>query len=75
LKVIARTAEGPCLPYITRLGADAKVIRDAMNQALNELRDVAHVLAISEVLPASIEDYQVLLDYQQQAIARGLASL
>jgi ABC-type phosphate/phosphonate transport system substrate-binding protein len=75
LKVIARTAEGPCLPYITRLGADADVIRAGMNQALIELPDVAHVLAVSKVLPASVEDYQVLLDYQQQAIARGLASL
>ena len=75
LKVIARTAEGPCLPHITRLGADADVIRAGMNQALIELPDVAHVLAVSKVLPASVEDYQVLLDYQQQAIARGLASL
>ncbi len=75
MKVIARTAEGPCLPYITRLGADADAIRAAMNQALNELPDVAHVLAISEVMSASVEDYQVLLDYRQQAVSQGLASL
>lgn len=75
LKVIARTAEGPCLPYITRLGADADVIRAAMNQALNELPDVALVLAISEVLPASEADYQVLLDYHQQAASLGLPLL
>lgn len=75
VKVIARTAEGPCLPYITRLGAEADVIREAMNQALTELPDVAHVLAISEVMSASVEDYQVLLDYRQQAVSQGLASL
>ena len=72
--VIARTAQGPCLPYITRLGADADAIRETMNQALNELPDVAHVLAISEVLPASEEDYQVLLNYRHQAITLGLPS-
>lgn len=75
VKVIARTAEGPCLPYITRLGAEADVIREAMNQALTELPDVAHVLAISEVMSVSVEDYQVLLDYRQQAVSQGLASL
>ncbi|TDV42809.1 ABC-type phosphate/phosphonate transport system substrate-binding protein [Pseudomonas graminis] len=75
VKVIARTADGPCLPYITRLGADADVIRAAMNQALNERPDVAHVLAIGEVLPASEDDYRVLLDYQQQAVSLGLPSL
>ncbi|SET83301.1 phosphate/phosphite/phosphonate ABC transporter substrate-binding protein [Pseudomonas graminis] len=75
VKVIARTAEGPCLPYITRLGADADAIRAAMNQVLSELPDVAHVLAISEVLPASEADYQVLLDYQLQAASLGLQLL
>lgn len=75
VKVIGRTAEGPCLPYITRLGAEADVIREAMNQALTELPDVAHVLAISEVMSASVEDYQVLLDYRLQAVSQGLASL
>lgn len=75
VKVIARTAEGPCLPYITRLGAEGDVIREVMNQALTELPDVAHVLAISEVMSASVEDYQVLLDYRLQAVSQGLASL
>ena len=75
VKVIARTADGPCLPYITQLGADANAIREAMNKALGELAEVAHVLAISEVLPASEEDYQVLLDYRQQATTLGLPLL
>jgi ABC-type phosphate/phosphonate transport system substrate-binding protein len=75
LKVIARTAPGPCLPYITRLGADAEAIRLAMNQALLERPEVAAVLAISGVLPASEADYEVLLDYQRQAASLGLAKI
>ena len=71
LKVIGRTAAGPCLPYITRLGADGEGIRRAMNQALRDLPEVAAVLAIREVLPASEEDYQVLLDYQREALDLG----
>ncbi|TDV70265.1 phosphate/phosphite/phosphonate ABC transporter substrate-binding protein [Pseudomonas sp. LP_7_YM] len=75
IKVIGRTAKGPCLPYITRTGADAGGIRQAMNQALKDLPDVAQVLAIAEVLPAVEEDYQVLLDYQAQAEKLGLAEI
>jgi ABC-type phosphate/phosphonate transport system substrate-binding protein len=75
LKIIARTAPGPCLPYITRLGADAEAIRLAMNQALLERPEVAAVLAISGVLPASEADYEVLLDYQRQAASLGLAKI
>ena len=75
LKVIARTAAGPCLPYITRVGADAQAILDALNQALQALPEVAQVLAIREVLPASEADYQVLLDYEQHARAQGLPTL
>jgi ABC-type phosphate/phosphonate transport system substrate-binding protein len=75
VKVIGRSAEGPCLPYITRTGADAGEIRAALNQALKDLPDVAQVLAISEVLPACEEDYQVLLDYEQHAQRLGLPVL
>jgi ABC-type phosphate/phosphonate transport system substrate-binding protein len=75
VKVIGRTACGPCLPYITRVGADAEGICEAMNQALRELPEMAQVLAISEVLPAREEDYQVLLDYQRQAQEQGLPIL
>jgi len=66
VKVIRRTAQGPGLPYITRIGEDAEGIRQAMNQALKDLPEVAQVLAITEVLPASEADYEVLLDYQRQ---------
>jgi len=68
IKVIARTAFGPCLPYITRLGGDAQGIRQAMNRALIELPHVREVLAINEVLPASEADYEVLLRYQQEGL-------
>lgn len=78
LRILARTASGPCLPYITALNvnaAEAETIRQAMNQALLDLPDVAQALAIRQVLKASEEDYQVLLNYEQQAIEQGLPSL
>ncbi len=75
VKVVGRTANGPCLPYITRVGADGERIRQTMNRALKDLPEVAQVLAIAEVLPASEADYQVLLDYQRQAQDLGLNTL
>jgi ABC-type phosphate/phosphonate transport system substrate-binding protein len=67
IKVIGRTAQGPCLPYITRLGGDAEAVRHAMNQALKDLPDVARVLAIDEVIPATEADYELLLQYECEA--------
>ncbi|RJX81144.1 phosphate/phosphite/phosphonate ABC transporter substrate-binding protein [Pseudomonas sp. LS-2] len=75
VKVIARTASGPCLPYITRIGADAQAIREVMNQALKDLPDVAAVLAIAEVWPANEADYQVLLEYERAAMQMGITDL
>lgn len=78
LRILARSAVSPCLPYITALAiepAQAERIRAAMNQALLDLPDVARVLAIREVLAASALDYQVLLDYEHQACEAGLALL
>ncbi len=75
VKVIARTASGPCLPYITRIGGDADALRNAMNKALTDLPKAAQVLAISEVVPACEEDYEVLLDYERRAQELGLAQL
>lgn len=78
LRILARSASGPCLPYITALHVDARqaeVIRQAMNQALTQLPEVARTLAISQVLPATESDYQVVLDYERQAVEQGLPSL
>lgn len=72
IKVVGRTAQGPCLPYITRIGADAEAIRYAMNQALTDLPDVARVLAIGDVIPASEADYEVLMQYERDAFLCGL---
>jgi ABC-type phosphate/phosphonate transport system substrate-binding protein len=72
IKVIGRTATGPCLPYITRIGADGAAIRQALNQALKDLPDVARVLAIDEVVPASEADYEVLMQYERDARLFGL---
>ncbi|MDH4565333.1 phosphate ABC transporter substrate-binding protein [Pseudomonas sp. BN414] len=78
LRLIERSAPSPSLPYIgsVNLGNDeAERLREAMNQALNELPQVAEILSIREVLPAKEDDYRILLDYQQQAIAHGYAEL
>lgn len=78
LRIVAHSAISPSLPYISSLALDpAQVerIRDAMNQALIDLPDVAATLAIREVLPASEEQYHVLLDYQREAQENGLPEL
>lgn len=74
LRVVTRSAPSPTLPYIGPLGlSDEQVaqIRQAMNQALRDLPQVVETLAVQEVLPASENDYQVLLDYQQHAASIG----
>ena len=47
----------------------------AMNQALQDLPQVAETLGLQAVLPASEDDYEVLLDYQRQAINAGFPIL
>jgi hypothetical protein len=46
-----------------------------MNQALKDLPEIAAVLAIAEVLPASEADYQVLLQYERAAMDMGITQL
>ena len=78
VRILARTAISPCLPFITARHIEprqAERIRLAMNQALLDLPDVAQTLAIAQVIPAAEADYQVVLDYQQQAIELGLPTL
>ncbi|KAF1025665.1 MAG: hypothetical protein GAK37_02824 [Pseudomonas sp.] len=74
LRILAHSAPSPSLPYIGVQGlseAQVHTIREAMNFALQDLPDVVATLGIQEVLPAHETDYQVLLDYQQQAQAAG----
>ena len=74
LRVVARTASSPTLPYITALNAgpeSAERIRQAMNTALQQLPEVAATLGLREVLPASEADYQKVLDYRQEAAEFG----
>ena len=78
LRVLARTAFSPTLPYIAAAGTtdeQAEQLRQVMNQTLKELPDVAETLGLPEVLPASESDYQVILDYQQEAEALGYGRL
>ncbi|MBV2082176.1 MULTISPECIES: phosphate/phosphite/phosphonate ABC transporter substrate-binding protein [Pseudomonas] len=74
LRVVTRSAPSPTLPYIAALGlsdAQAVHIREAMNLALQDLPQVARTLGVHAVLPASEDDYQVVLDYQRQAASAG----
>ncbi|CAI8872423.1 phosphate/phosphite/phosphonate ABC transporter substrate-binding protein [Pseudomonas chlororaphis] len=76
LRVIARSAFSPTLPYIGVAGLgeeQAERIRAAMNQALAALPAVAETLGLREVLPAAETDYQILLDYQREAEGLGYA--
>lgn len=78
LRLVTLSAPSPTLPYIGPLGlsdAQAARIREAMNLALQDLPQVAETLGVREVLPASEDDYQVLLDYQQQAASTGYSLL
>ncbi|MCB2253748.1 PhnD/SsuA/transferrin family substrate-binding protein [Pseudomonas chlororaphis] len=78
LRVIARSAASPTLPYIGVAGLEdeqVERIRAAMNAALAALPAVAETLGLREVLPAAEADYQVLLDYQREAQNLGYAHL
>ncbi|MFS2158115.1 phosphate/phosphite/phosphonate ABC transporter substrate-binding protein [Pseudomonas sp. Pseusp122] len=75
LRILIESAASPCLPYITARDVDPEPIRQAMNSALLALPEVAEILAIEQVLPASEADYHVLLDYEREAQALGLASI
>ncbi|MFJ2365137.1 phosphate/phosphite/phosphonate ABC transporter substrate-binding protein [Pseudomonas sp. NPDC087697] len=78
LRVMARSAFSPTLPYISVASlTDEQVehLREVMNQALNELPEVAETLGLHEVLPATESDYQILLDYQQEAEELGFGRL
>ena len=78
LHVVARTALSPTLPYITaRASSHAEVerIRAAMNTALKQLPEVGACLGLNTVLPAHPRDYQIVLDYEKEAVTQGFAAL
>lgn len=78
LRIVTHSAPSPTLPYIGPLQlSDEQVlrIREAMNLALQDLPQVVETLGIQEVLPASEDDYQVLLGYQQHAASAGYSKL
>ncbi|WP_277758965.1 PhnD/SsuA/transferrin family substrate-binding protein [Pseudomonas sp. A34-9] len=78
LRVVARSAFSPTLPFITVASASdeqVETLRQVMNQALGELPDVVQTLGLPEVLAASESDYQILLDYQREAEEIGYSRL
>lgn len=76
VRLLQRSAASPALPYITSAGeTQASDIRAAMNLALQQQPQLADALRIRRVLAAVEADYEVLLDYQREAVERGLAAL
>jgi ABC-type phosphate/phosphonate transport system substrate-binding protein len=78
LRVVARSAFSPTLPFITVASASdeqVETLRQVMNQVLGELPDVVQTLGLPEVLAASERDYQILLDYQREAEELGYSRL
>lgn len=78
LRIVTHSAPSPTLPYIGPLQlSDEQVVQilQAMNLALQDLPQVVETLGIQEVLPASEDDYHVLLAYQQHAANAGYADL
>ncbi|HWH86860.1 MAG TPA: PhnD/SsuA/transferrin family substrate-binding protein [Pseudomonas sp.] len=78
LRVVARSALSPTLPFIT-VGSAAQeqveTLRQVMNETLSELPEVAQTLGLPEVLAASESDYQILLDYRREAEESGYGRL
>jgi len=78
LRVIARSAFSPTLPYITAATVtdnQAETLRQVMNETLQELPELGEVLGLQEVLPASESDYRIVLDYQSEAENLGFGRL
>jgi len=78
LRIVTHSAPSPTLPYVGPLhlsDQQAAHIREVMNQALQDLPHVVETLGIRAVLPASEDDYQVLLGYQQTAVDAGYPNI
>lgn len=78
LRVVTRSAFSPTLPYISAAGTSdeqAERLLRVMNQTLSELPDVAEILGLKAVLPASESDYQIVLDYEREAENLGYGRL
>lgn len=78
IRIVARTAPSPTLPFITSIGTSAQEvqrIRTAMNAALEQLPQVGDCLRLREVLSASLADYECVLDYQREATLQGFEVL
>ncbi|MDF2997113.1 MAG: phosphate/phosphonate transporter substrate-binding protein [Xanthobacteraceae bacterium] len=80
LRILARTASGPALPFVTHGGASAEevdVLRQALNEAIAEAEQEPLIgdLALRRVEPAGRADYAVLLRYEAEGVAAGYPTL
>jgi ABC-type phosphate/phosphonate transport system substrate-binding protein len=73
-RILTRTALTPALPIITaasRSREEVQRILRVLNEVLQEQPALAGTLAIQSFMPASFEDYQVVLAQRDQAVAAG----
>lgn len=76
IRILAETPKGPGLPLITSIDtpdADVAQLRAALQAAIREpaLAGVRDVLGLRDFAVVPDADYELLLDYERQAIALG----
>ncbi|WP_368759056.1 phosphate/phosphite/phosphonate ABC transporter substrate-binding protein [Pseudomonas aeruginosa] len=74
VRVLCETARSPVLPVVTRKNLDVEkraALIATLNEVLTMRSDIAETLALKGFAPVTELDYQVILDYQQQAISLG----
>ena len=76
VRAIGETAKSPALPFVTAAGASAEEIAmllAALKEAIadQELVGAVEALGLAGVEPVSMNDYAVVLGYEQEAIAAG----
>ncbi len=79
-RIIHHSRPSPCLPIVVPYDLDPAIadqLFHALSDAINspetaELRDLLHLCAI---LPTTVEDYDIIMRYEQEAIALGYPQL
>ncbi|TFF17203.1 phosphate ABC transporter substrate-binding protein [Jiella endophytica] len=76
VRVIGETATSPSLPFVTRAGAsdeEIAVLREALSEAIADpaLGEAVAALGLTSVEPVRLEDYRVVLGYEQEAVEAG----
>ena len=78
VRILEATASSPALPLIGAITTtnDLRLsVIDAFNTCLKEAPQLSKILALKGFVGASLEDYQLVLDYQQRARELGYSTL